>query len=124
MKLAESGFSEEVRHDGEMHPRWRRSQYYAEWRGQIQRIYSAVEERARSKAAAAHLPRLVLIILTRVVAICTRDTVWSRWGTAGTTSFHAAGDPREISCNFFSKAKRASEPSCRELALPTEAISG
>ncbi len=94
MKLAESGFSEESDTMGNA-SLLARSQYYAEWRGQIQRIYSAVEERARSKAAAAHLSRLVLVVLPASLPFAP-DTVWSRWGTAG-TRVSISGDPRDIS---------------------------
>ena len=60
-----------------------RSAYYAEWRDQVRRIYSAVEAAARTAIEPPiPLPRLIVAVLPASLPY-DRNTIWNKWGDRG-----------------------------------------
>jgi len=72
-----------------------RSEYYAEWRSEVQRIFEAVNTAAHDKAAAQSDPaRLVLLILPESLPIDAL-TAWKQWDPHG-KELKLAGDSRRL----------------------------
>jgi hypothetical protein len=61
-----------------------RSAYYSEWRNQVRRIYSVIEEAAHASPQAINppQPRLVVAILPESLPF-DRSTVWRKWKNCG-----------------------------------------
>jgi hypothetical protein len=60
-----------------------RSAFYAEWRGEVQRIYEAVEAAAHASVPPPALqPRLIVAILPESLPF-ERATLWKKWGDRG-----------------------------------------
>ncbi|MGO8759834.1 MAG: hypothetical protein ACLQG3_17080 [Terracidiphilus sp.] len=72
-----------------------RSAYFAEWREQIRRIYSAVEAAANASTQppAAH-PRLIVAILPESLPY-DRAALWKKWGSRG-VELSIDGDPARL----------------------------
>ena len=60
-----------------------RSAYYAEWRGEVQRIYAAVEEAARASAQPIRPPNRLIVAILPGSLPYERATVWKKWGSGG-----------------------------------------
>jgi hypothetical protein len=72
-----------------------RSAYYADWRSQVQRIYSAVEQAARAAAPPPVLsPRIAVAILPGNLPY-ERAGLWNKWGSQG-REVAIEGDPARI----------------------------
>jgi len=73
-----------------------RSQYYAEWRDEVQKIFEAVNAIARDSASTASKhPRLVLIVLPDSLPVDALN-VWKPWDRRAQI-FKIAGDSRRVS---------------------------
>ena len=73
-----------------------RSEYYAEWRGEVQRVFEAINAAAHGTAAVtATPPRLMVLILPRSLPIDPL-TAWKQWDSRG-TALKLAGDPGKLS---------------------------
>lgn len=60
-----------------------RSAEYSEWRNQVQRFYSAVQDAAHSSAPPqAPQPRIIVAVLPKSLPF-DRASVWKKWGSAG-----------------------------------------
>jgi hypothetical protein len=72
-----------------------RSEYYAEWRGSVQRIFASIEtESSHQSTAQPAPPRLVLLILPASLPIDT-PAVWAQWDHSG-QEFYIDGDARAL----------------------------
>ena len=72
-----------------------RSAEYLEWRNEVQRFYSAVEEAAHASAQPqAPQTRLIVTILPKSLPM-ERASLWKKWGNSG-TEFLIDGDPTRI----------------------------
>jgi hypothetical protein len=73
-----------------------RSAEYLEWRNEVQRFYSAVEEAAHASAQPQTLQtRLIVTILPKSLPM-ERSSLWKKWGKSG-TELLIDGDPARIS---------------------------
>jgi len=72
-----------------------RSQYYAEWRAEVQRVFEAVNAGAGKSAPAPGAPaRLVLVVLPESLPF-DPHTIWKRWDRRG-QEIKISGDARRI----------------------------
>jgi hypothetical protein len=72
-----------------------RSAFFAEWRKQVQRIYTAVEDAAHASAQSAGQPsRLIVAILPRSLPFESAN-LWKKWGDRG-EALSIDGDPARI----------------------------
>ncbi len=73
-----------------------RSEHYAEWRREVQRIFEAIDSAGRDKAEPHALPmRLVLILLPKSLPVAPLAE-WKPWDPRGQI-FHIAGDAGSLS---------------------------
>jgi len=72
-----------------------RSAYYAEWRGDVQKVFDAINSAARDAVPPSASPaRLLLLILPQNLPLDPK-TVWKGWDGRGST-IRIAGDARKI----------------------------
>jgi hypothetical protein len=72
-----------------------RSQYFAEWRGEVQRIYTAVQAAAHVSAAPPVLhPRLIVAVLPGTLPY-ERAALWKKWDDCG-VALSIDGDPTRV----------------------------
>ncbi len=80
-----------------------RSEFYAEWRREVQRVFEAINAAGRGPAPAqGGLGRLVLLILPESLPINSPDA-WKQWDPRG-REFKIAGDSRKL-CELVTRGQ-------------------
>ena len=81
-----------------------RSEFYSEWRREVQRVFEAIHAAGQGIAPAQQRPgRLILLVLPESLPIDSPDP-WKQWGPSG-REFKLAGDSRKL-CELVARGQQ------------------